>query len=76
MMTALLSVEKLFFNKGYDVKIVLIEDQIIPYVPRDLISVTSRAEVLMKQTWPHDGAKLRVKNRWSCNSQLVSCREI
>lgn len=50
MMTALLSVEKLFFNKGYDVKIVLIEDQIIPYVPRDLISVTSRAEVLMKQT--------------------------
>lgn len=50
MMTALLSVEKLFFNKGYDVKIVLTEDQIIPYVPRDLISVTSRAEVLMKQT--------------------------
>lgn len=50
-MTALLSVEKLFFLiKGYDVKIVLIEDQIIPYVPRDLISVTSRAEVLMKQT--------------------------
>lgn len=49
-MTALLSVEKLFFNKGYDVKIVLIEDQIMPYVPRDLIRVTSRAEVLMKQT--------------------------